>query len=69
MAKILTYPNKTLLQISGIVRDFSDPFIKETIEELKNTIEENNLKGLAAIQIGIPKRIIMFKDKMVISLR
>ena len=63
MAKILTYPDKTLLQISGIIRDFSDPSIKETIEELKNRIEENSLKGLAAIQIGIPKRIIVFKDK------
>ncbi len=63
MAKILTYPDKTLLQISGIVRDFNDPFIKETIEELKKTIEDNNLKGLCAIQIGVPKRIIVYKDK------
>jgi len=63
MAKILTYPNKTLLQISGLVRDFDDISVKETIEELKKTIEENGIKGLSAIQIGIPKRIIVFKDK------
>ncbi|WP_187647295.1 peptide deformylase [Nitrosophilus labii] len=63
MAKILTYPDKTLLQISGLVRDFNDISVKETIEKLKKTIEENNIKGLSAIQIGIPKRIIVFKDK------
>ncbi len=61
MAEILTYPDHTLLQISGLVRDFKDPKIKEIVEELKKTIEANNLKGLAAIQIGVPLRIIVFR--------
>ena len=63
MAKILIYPDQTLLQISGLVRNFQDPKIKEVIEELKSTIEENNLQALAAIQIGIPLRIIVLKSK------
>ncbi|BCD67454.1 peptide deformylase [Nitratiruptor sp. YY09-18] len=61
MAKILTYPDHTLLQISGLVRDFKDPKLQEIIEEMKKTIEENNLKALAAIQIGVPLRIIVLK--------
>ena len=63
MADILTYPDHTLLQISGLVRDFKDPKIKEIVEELKKTIEENDLIGLAAIQIGVPLRIIVFKKE------
>ncbi|BCD59658.1 MULTISPECIES: peptide deformylase [unclassified Nitratiruptor] len=63
MAKILTYPDHTLLQISGFVRDFKDPKINEIVEEIKKTIEENNLQALAAIQIGVPLRIIVLKKK------
>ncbi len=61
MAEILTYPDHTLLQISGLVRDFNDPKIKEIVEELKKTAQEHGLKGLAAIQTGIPLRIIVFE--------
>ena len=61
MAQILTYPDHTLLQISGLIRNFNDPKVAEIIDELKKTAEENNLKGLAAIQIGVPLRIIVFK--------
>ena len=63
MAKILTYPDQTLLQISGLVRNFEDPKIADTIEELKRTIDENNLQALAAIQIGVPLRIIVLKKE------
>ncbi|BAF69438.1 peptide deformylase [Nitratiruptor sp. SB155-2] len=63
MAKILTYPDHTLLQISGLIRDFKDPKINEIVEEIKKTIEENNLQALAAIQIGEPLRIIVLKKK------
>ncbi len=61
MAKILTYPDPTLLQISGLIRDFSDPKIKEVIDELIATAKEHGLKGLAAIQIGVPLRIIVYQ--------
>ena len=62
MAQILTYPDHTLLQISGLVRDFKDPKIDEVIEQMRQTIQEHGLKGLAAIQIGIPLRIIIFHN-------
>ncbi|MRJ03222.1 MAG: peptide deformylase [Epsilonproteobacteria bacterium] len=61
MAEILTYPDQRLLQISGLVRDFKDPQLDEIIDELKRSALERNLKGLAAIQIGIPLRIILFR--------
>jgi len=63
MEKILTYPNKKLLQISGVVRDFSDPLLIETIEKLKKIVEAKNIKGLSAIQIGVPLRVIVYKDE------
>ncbi len=63
MAKILTYPDQTLLQISGLVRDFKDPKIAQIIQELKETAKHNNVQALAAIQIGVPLRIIVFKNK------
>ncbi|SMC08380.1 peptide deformylase [Nitratiruptor tergarcus] len=61
MAEILTYPDHTLLQISGLIRDFKDPNLVQIIDEMKKTIEENSLQALAAIQIGIPLRIIVLK--------
>lgn len=61
MAKILTYPDRTLLQISGLIRNFKDPKIKEIVEELKESAKQHNAQALAAIQIGVPLRIIVLK--------
>ncbi len=58
--ELLTYPNKELLQISGFIRDFDENLFK-LLDDLKETSEANNLRGLAAIQIGIPKKVIVFK--------
>ena len=64
--KILTEPNKLLRQISAPVEK-----VEETEQELMNDMLETmyaaNGIGLAAIQIGVPKRIIVMdignKDK------
>ena len=58
--ELLIYPSKELLQISGFIRDFDDNLFK-LLDDLKKISEANNLKGLAAIQIGIPKKVIVFK--------
>ncbi len=63
MAKLLTYPDQTLLQISGFVRHFDDPKIDAVIEQMKETMQEHNLNALAAIQIGVPLRIILLKKE------
>ncbi len=63
MAQLLTYPDHTLLQISGYVRHFDDPNLKTIIDEMKKTMKENDLEALAAIQIGIPLRIVVLKKE------
>jgi peptide deformylase len=61
MQKLLTYPDHRLLQISGYVRDFKDPKLKELIKQMKEIISNENLKALAAIQIGVPLRVVVLK--------
>ncbi len=61
MAKLLTYPDQRLLQISGLIRHFDDPAIDEIIKQMRETMQEHNLRALAAIQIGYPYRIILFE--------
>jgi len=55
---ILTEPNKLLRQISKPV-DFVGKEEKQLMDDMLDTMYEANGIGLAAIQIGIPKRIIV----------
>lgn len=59
-AKLLTYPDNRLLQISGDVRKFDENLFK-LLDDMKKISEANNLKGLAAIQLGVPLKVIVFK--------
>ncbi len=61
MAEILKYPDTTLLQISGYVRHFDDPGLKELVDTMIATAKEHNLKALSAIQIGVARRVIVFE--------
>ncbi len=61
MAQLLTYPDTTLLQISGYVRHFDDPGLKELVDTMIATAKEHNLKALSAIQIGVARRVIVFE--------
>ena len=56
--KILVEPNKLLRQISNPVQkvDFEE---RKLMDDMLDTMYEANGIGLAAIQIGIPKRIIV----------
>ena len=56
--KILTEPNKILRQISQPVEKVGDEE-KELMRDMLETMYDANGIGLAAIQIGIPKRIIV----------
>ena len=56
--KILTEPNKILRQISQPVEKVGDEE-KELMRDMLETMYSANGIGLAAIQIGIPKRIIV----------
>jgi len=56
--KILTEPNKLLRQISESVEKVSEEE-KKLMDDMLDTMYEAPGIGLAAIQIGIPKRIIV----------
>jgi peptide deformylase len=56
--KILTEPNKFLRQISKPVEKVSDEE-RKLMDDMLETMYNANGIGLAAIQIGIPKRIIV----------
>ncbi len=56
--KILTEPNKVLRQISEPVEKVSDEE-KKLMTDMLETMYASKGIGLAAIQVGIPKRIIV----------
>ena len=56
--QILTEPNKLLRQISNSVEKVTDKEQK-LMDDMLDTMYAANGIGLAAIQIGVPKRIIV----------
>ena len=58
--KITTYPTQTGFEFGGTVRHFDDT-LTQLLTDLKDTIEENNLEGLAAFQIGSPLSVMVIK--------
>ena len=55
---ILTEPNKILRQISLPVEEVNDE-VRKLMDDMLETMYSAQGIGLAAIQIGIPKRIIV----------
>lgn len=55
---IITYPNKSLRQISQKVECF-DSTLHTTLDNMYETMIAKNGVGLAAIQVGIPKRMLI----------
>ena len=56
--KILTEPNKLLRQISETVKKVGD-VEKKLMDDMLDTMYEAPGIGLAAVQVGVPKRIIV----------
>ena len=56
--KILTEPNKILRQVSQPVNDINKE-IQKILDDMLETMYSANGIGLAAIQIGIPKNLIV----------
>ena len=56
--EILIYPNKKLKKISKEVEEF-DESLHSLLEDMKETMYANEGIGLAAIQIGVPKRVLI----------
>ncbi len=60
--EIITYPTPLSVKYATDVRVFSDELFA-LIKDLKDTINENNLDGLAAFQIGSYYNVIVVKNK------
>ena len=64
--KIITVPDKILREVSTPI-DTVSIYEKKLIDDLFESMYDSNGIGLAAIQIGVPKRIIVLdvgnKDK------
>ncbi len=60
--QITTYPTQTDFGFGGTVRHF-DETLFSLLNDLKETIEANNLEGLAAFQIGSPLTVMVIKKE------
>ncbi len=59
--KIIQHPTVMSLEFGGNVRHFDDTLL-EIIQDLKDTIVANELKALAAFQVGSPLALIVIKQ-------
>ena len=57
---ITQYPTQTGFDFGGTVRQF-DESLQTLINDLRDTIDANELEGLAAFQIGSPLNVIVIK--------
>jgi len=60
--EIITYPTPLSVEYATDVRVFNDELFA-LIEDLKDTINENNLEGLSAFQIGNYYNVVVVKDE------
>ncbi|MEA2047568.1 MAG: peptide deformylase [Campylobacterota bacterium] len=60
--KIIQYPTVESLEFGGTVRHFDETLL-ETIQDLKDTITENNLEALSAFQIGSALAVFVIKQE------
>jgi peptide deformylase len=58
--RILRMGDPRLLQISAPVADFQSPALQTLITDLYDTMQAANGAGLAAPQIGVPLRVVIF---------
>lgn len=56
--EVLTYPDRKLKEVSKAVEVF-DKHLHDMLDDMLDTMMARNGVGLAAIQIGVPKRILI----------
>ncbi|NLY04410.1 MAG: peptide deformylase [Campylobacter sp.] len=56
--EVLTYPDKRLYEKSTLVTEFDDKF-RKFLDDMYETMVSFKGIGLAAIQVGVPKRILI----------
>jgi peptide deformylase len=57
---ILRMGDPRLLQVSAPVREYGTPALLELIADMEETMRAANGAGLAAPQIGVPSRVVIF---------
>ena len=57
---ILRMGDPRLLAVSGPVRDFGTPELQQLVADMQETMLAANGAGLAAPQIGVPLRVVIF---------
>jgi peptide deformylase len=60
---VLRMGDPRLLQRSGPVTDFADPFLSRLLADMRDTMAHLNGAGLAAPQIGVGLRVVIFGVK------
>jgi len=60
--EIVKYPNIPSVAFDAPVRIFNNE-VKQLIQDLKDTIEHNNLEGLSAYQINNPYNVVVVKNE------
>ena len=60
--EIVQYPTTPSLEFGANIRHFDENLFK-LIDDLKDTIEANNINALAAFQIGSPYAVIVIKKE------
>lgn len=60
--EIIKYPTPPSVEYSTDIRFFDDS-LRELVTDLKDTLEANNLKGLAAYQIGDQHNVVVVKNE------
>jgi len=60
--ELVVYPDDRIV-ICGPVRSFKDPSLPKLLDDMKETMEANNLNALSAIQIARPFNIVVIKQK------
>jgi len=59
--ELIQYPQTPSIEFNAPVRFFNEELFT-LIDDIKDTMVENNLKGLSAFQIGSPYSVIVVKD-------
>ena len=59
--ELLVYPDDRIRVVSADVRSFDDD-LKNLVQNMKDTIDANSAKALAAIQIAVPATVVIYKE-------
>jgi peptide deformylase len=60
---ILKMGDPRLLEVSQVVTDFDTPELHQLIEDMRETMYANDGAGLAAPQIGVLQRVVIFENQ------